>query len=82
MRRSSDPIARCVHILMMLPRAPRKMAARAIHARLVERGIHVTMRTIERDLHRLRSAVPIELDSVHKPYGWAWDRDAQALLGA
>ena len=81
MRRSSDQLTRCVQILMMLPRAPRKIAARVIHARLLERGVCVTVRTIERDLHRLRSAVPIELDSVHKPYGWAWDRDAQALLG-
>lgn len=81
-RRSLDPVSRCVQILMMLPRAPRKIDARSIHARLAARGLVVTVRTIERDLHRLRGAVPIALDDAHKPYGWSWDRDAQTMLGA
>lgn len=80
-RRSIDPVSRCVQILMMLPRAPRKIAIRDIHARLLQRGLVVTVRTIERDLRRLRAAVPIALDDAHKPYGWSWERDAQLLGG-
>lgn len=81
MRRTYDPITRCVQILMMLPKAPRRIDARTIHARLVDRGFRVTVRTVERDLHRLRGAVPIALDNVHRPYGWAWAREAVTMLG-
>ncbi len=80
-RRSLDPVTRCVQILMMLPRAPRKIGARAIHARLLEKGMTVTMRTVERDLQRLLGAAPIALDDLHKPYGWSWDRNAQVVFG-
>lgn len=80
-RRSEDAIVRLFRIAMMLPRAPRKIATRTIFERLVAAGYAVTVRTVERDLHRLRGALPITLDDAHKPYGWSLDRDAQTELG-
>lgn len=79
-RPNTDAILRLLRILAMLPRAPRKVGARSIYLRLRDEGHPVTLRTVERDLHRLRSALPIVLDDQHRPYGWSWDRDASCDL--
>lgn len=75
-RRIRDPITRLLRILALLPRAPRKIGTREIHAKLLSEGYDVSCRTIERDLHRLRAALPIVLDRAHRPFGWAWDHAA------
>lgn len=77
---STKTIVRLLRILWMLPRAPQKLTTRAIFARLRARGHAVTVRTVERDLQRLRLVVPIVLDDKHKPYGWSWDRHARSAM--
>ena len=69
-----DTVARMLRVLAMLPRAPGKITAREIYRRLREEGHVLTTRTIERDLHRLRLVLELELDAKKKPYGWSWDR--------
>lgn len=61
--------------MTLLPRAPQKISARALTGLLAEAGWDVTVRTVERDLHRLRSVFPIRLDDEHKPFGWSWVHD-------
>lgn len=74
-RRGRDPALRLCVTMTMLPRAPHKISARSLAQRLADAGWGVTVRTVERDLHRLRSVFPIALDSRHKPFGWSWLRD-------
>jgi len=69
-----ETLVRMLRVLAMLPRPPHRIHARVIHRRLREEGHIVTTRTIERDLHRLRCVIRLELDDAHKPYGWSWDR--------
>lgn len=73
-------IVRLLRILDALPRAPRRVSSRAVYARLRADGFDVTIRTVERDLQRLRLAVAIELDDVHKPYGWSLSRLSKSTL--
>ncbi len=61
--------------------APHKISARSLAQRLADAGWGVTVRTVERDLHRLRSVFPIGLDDDHKPFGWSWLRDPRDLAG-
>lgn len=75
-----ETLVRMLRVLAMLPRPPHRISARVIHRRLREEGHAVTTRTIERDLHRLRCVIPLELDDAHKPYGWSWDRQAGSEL--
>ena len=79
-RRTNDPIIRLLRILSLLPHAPKKLAARAIFERLADEGYRVTLRTVERDLHRLRGVLPIVLDDGHRPFGWSWQADAKTEL--
>lgn len=75
-RRPRDAALRLCVTMTMLPRAPEKISARSLAKRLAEAGYSVTVRTVERDLHRLRSAFPaLSLDDRHKPFGWSWLRD-------
>lgn len=73
-------IVRMLRILAFLPRAPRKVSSRAVLASLQAEGFDVTLRTVERDLHRLRLALPVELDDQHKPYGWSLSRVARCSI--
>lgn len=70
--RGRDAALRLCVTMTMLPRAPQTISARTLAARLAEAGWDVTVRTVERDLHRLRSVFPIGLDAGHKPFGWSW----------
>jgi len=79
-RRTTDPIIRLLRILFLLPHSPRKLAARALFERLADEGYQVTLRTVERDLHRLRGVLPIMLDDGHRPFGWSWHTEAKAEL--
>lgn len=40
--------------------------------RLKDHGISVTRRTIQRDLERLSSRLPLHCNDASKPYAWAW----------
>lgn len=80
-RRVRDAALRLCVTMTMLPRAPHKISARSLAQRLADAGWGVTVRTVERDLHRLRSVFPIGLDDDHKPFGWSWLRDPRDLAG-
>lgn len=73
----SATILRQWHVLMMLPRSPRRIDTGAIESRLRERGIEVHRRTIQRDLIELAEVFPIVADERARPYGWRWSEDAE-----
>lgn len=80
-RAAGDAALRLCMVLTMLPRSPRRVAARLIAERLVEAGFQVTLRTVERDLQKLRTVFPVELDSTHKPFGWSLRDAPSSFLG-
>lgn len=72
----SGTILRQWHVLLMLPRPPRRIDTASIEARLRDRGIDVHRRTIQRDLLELAQVFPIVADERARPYGWRWSDDA------
>lgn len=73
---------RRLRVLQLLPRAPKKIAAREIRELLARRyDIETTPRTVERDLAELSGFLPLTSDAAKgtKPYGWSWIGDAHAL---
>ncbi len=65
------------HMLLLIPRYPRKTTVRDIRDRLAANGFHTTTRTIQRDLLELSGSMfPIEYDDRSKPYGWSWAKDS------
>lgn len=63
-------------MLTLIPRAPRRTAARAISAQLAASGYVISHRTVERDLRKLASVFAIGADESHRPFGWFWSGDA------
>lgn len=76
---ASATLQRQWHMLRFVPRQPRKIAARELHALLEDIGLASTKRTIERDLIVLSSIFPLVVDDRSKPYGWSWRRDTPSL---
>lgn len=64
------------HMLHMIPRAPRKISAQAICARLEQAEFSVTSRTVQRDLQELAQVFPLAVDDRDKPFGWSWQQDS------
>lgn len=65
-------------ILRAVPRHPRRLDAPSIRAQLADRGIDVTLRTVQRDLNALATAFPLDFDQ-RKPQGWCWRQGAGQL---
>ena len=55
-------------ILRVVPRYPRRVDAPTICLQLAERGINVTLRTVQIDLNALARAFPLDSDQ-SKPQG-------------
>ncbi|MDZ7809631.1 MAG: WYL domain-containing protein [Arhodomonas sp.] len=66
-------------MLSLVPRAPAKLTAGDMAARLAADGFAVSKRTVERDLHALSAVFPLYCDDRNRPYGWQWARDAEEL---
>lgn len=69
------------HLLMlrMIPRYPRKIDTATIEQRLLQQGIVIHRRSIQRDLEMLSQLFPLASDDREKPFGWSWSADAPAL---
>lgn len=63
-------------MLRHLPRAPTRITAGELVARLATEGFSVSKRSVERDLQALGDVFPVTCDDRSKPYGWSWARDA------
>ena len=74
----NDTLMRQWAMLRVIPRSPRRIDAPAIHARLRDLGMVVSLRTVQRDLNTLAEAFPLSFDG-SKPQGWSW-RDGAGQL--
>jgi predicted DNA-binding transcriptional regulator YafY len=66
-------------MLQALPRAPQRITAGDLAARLAGEGHAISKRSVERDLQSLSEVFPLECDDRSKPYGWSWMRNAPTL---
>lgn len=73
-----DTLLRHWQMLKSIPRAPRKIAAPALVEKLKSEGYEVSLRTVQRDLNKLSTVLPLVSDQA-KPQGWSWQADAPQL---
>lgn len=76
--KKNDTLFRQWRMLREIPRFPRKIATSEIKNRLVAVGFNATLRTIQRDLIKLSTVLPLMADDA-KPQGWSWQADAPQL---
>lgn len=65
-------------MLRHIPRQPRKCDVLTLQQKLTEAGYQVDIRTIQRDLVKLSTIMPITSDGA-RPQGWSWKSDAPSL---
>jgi len=74
----SDSLLRHWRMLREVPRYPRRISTVELKLRLAAAGYETTLRTIQRDLIKLSSALPLLADD-SKPQGWSWEANASQL---
>lgn len=74
----TDTLLRQLTMLRQIPRAPRKVDAGTIHNQLAAMGYRIHVRSIQRDLIKLSTIVPLIADNA-KPQGWSWRADTAPL---
>ncbi len=74
----TDTLLRQLTMLRQIPRQPRKVDAGTIHNQLAAMGYRIHVRSIQRDLIKLSTIVPLIADNA-KPQGWSWRADTAPL---
>lgn len=74
----NDTLLRHWRMLREIPRYPRRISTADIKMCLMAAGFDATLRTIQRDLNKLSSSLPL-LGDDSKPQGWSWQADAPQL---
>lgn len=73
---TSQTVRRLVRILQLVPQGKKVDAAR-IQRQLASEGMHVQLRSVQRELEQLADLFPgLECDRRFKPYGWSWSKKA------
>lgn len=76
--KKNDTLLRHWHMLREIPRYPRRISPSDLKSRLDSAGFEATLRTIQRDLVKLSSSLPLIADD-SKPQGWSWHSDAPQI---
>lgn len=71
-----DTTLRHLKLLECIPRFPFKKTPQEIKEILENRGFDISVRSIQRDLVKLSSVLPLISDERNKPFGWSWVRNA------
>lgn len=74
----SDTLLRQWAMLRFIPRYPRKVDTVTLQSNLARSGYDINLRSIQRDLNKLSSVLPLIGDSA-KPQGWSWSADMEVL---
>jgi hypothetical protein len=74
----TDTLLRQWAMLRLIPRHPRKVDTVKLQYDLSKLGHNINLRTIQRDLNKLSTVLPLLADNA-KPQGWSWRADAQTL---
>ena len=76
--KKNDTLLRHWHMLREIPRFPRRVSTLDLRDRLTTAGFDATLRTVQRDLVKLSSSLPLLADD-SKPQGWSWSADAPQI---
>lgn len=79
MQSQNDTLLRQWSMLRCIPQFPRQITARDLTERLSSEGFAVSKRTVERDLLSLSGIFPLVSNERSRPYGWSWNKDAEAF---
>jgi len=71
-----DTTLRQLKLLECIPRFPFKKSPQEIKETLESEGFEISIRSIQRDLIKLSSVLPLISDERNKPFGWSWVKDA------
>lgn len=81
MAEPKDTLLRLLVTLQLIPRLPSRIATTTLQEKLAERGFHVTLRSLQRDLKdRLSLQFPLVCEESERPYRWSFRADAQISL--
>lgn len=79
MKSQNDTHLRQWAMLRRIPQHPRQITSRELTERLESEGFEVSKRTVERDLLSLSEIFPLISNERSRPYGWSWNKDAEAF---
>lgn len=79
MQSQNDTQLRQWAMLKCIPQHPRQITARELTERLESEGFEMSKRTVERDLLSLSEIFPLISNERSRPYGWSWNKDAEAF---
>ena len=79
MQNQNDTQLRQWAMLKRIPQHPRQITARELTEHLEAEGFEVSKRTVERDLLSLSEIFPLISNERSRPYGWSWNKDAEAF---
>lgn len=79
MQSQNDTQLRQWAMLKCIPQHPRQITARELTERLESEGFEMSKRTVERDLLSLSEIFPLMSNERSRPYGWSWNKDAEAF---
>jgi len=71
-----DTTLRQLKLLECIPRFPFKKTPQEMKEVLESEGFDISERSIQRDLIKLSSVLPLISDERNKPFGWSWIRNA------
>ena len=78
---SKDTLQRLLVTLQLIPRHPGRIATPTLQEKLAERGFHIDLRSLQRDLkEKLSVHFPLTCDETTRPYRWSFSSDAQVNL--
>lgn len=77
-----ERLFRHLQMLQLIPREPHFKATSTIKMLLEERGFHVDIRTIQRDLEQMSRVFPLQCNSETKPFRWSFVADYKSNLPA
>jgi len=80
MSEAKDTLLRLFALLRLIPTEPRRIATPTLLEKLRDRGFSVTLRSIQRDLHRLSTPFSLQCDDSETPFRWSFTRNAPLNL--
>ena len=76
-----DTLQRLLELLKALPHHG-WVTPGELHARLVEMGYEVDLRSVQRDLKELQKSFPLDHNDKGRPHGWRWSTEAAGGIAA
>ena len=82
MSHQHNTLFRYLTLLQLIPRSPGYRSTPTLQALLEERGFHVDLRSVQRDLEKMSNNFPLLCDKSQKPYRWSFDPAFKSNLPA